>query len=352
MCAIMQRGHPRAVCLTSSGQTLVFDDKTIFNQRMSSYGVELRAAPRCLIPGGWLGVLFPSLVEGMPGMREATPCWGKDENMDVAKRLRELWRYRELIRNLVLRDLKVRYKNSILGVAWTWVNPLLMMVVYTVVFKVMAAGQSDLPNYPVFILCALLPWNFFAASVTQATDSVVEAAPLVKKVYFPREILPVSTVLSNLINFLITLPIFFLLALVMGSPITLWALTLPLAILAQLLFTLGLSLTTSTLNVFYRDTRHILNVLLLAWFFLTPVIYPLTAIPEQYTLLGVTLNLRVWLQRVNPMTSIITSYQNLLYWGAPIGWDFVLHTVLVSLVVLAAGYLVFSHYSSRFGEEV
>lgn len=285
-------------------------------------------------------------------MREAHPCWGKDENMDIAKRLRELWQYRELIRNLVLRDLKVRYKNSILGVAWTWVNPLLMMVVYTVVLKVMAAGRSDLPNDPVFILCALLPWNFFATSVAQATDSVVEAAPLVKKAYFPREILPVCSVLGNLINFLIALPVFFLLALIMGSPVTLWALTLPLAILVQLLFTLGLSLITSTLNVFYRDTRHILNVLLLAWFFLTPVIYPLAAIPEQYTLLGVTLNARVWLQRVNPMASIITSYQDLLYWGVPIGWDFVLRTALVSLVVLAAGYLIFSHYSSRFGEEV
>jgi lipopolysaccharide transport system permease protein len=271
--------------------------------------------------------------------------------MGIVKRLRELWRYRELIRNLVLRDLKVRYKNSILGVAWTWVNPLLMMVVYTAVFKVMAAGQSDLPNYPVFILCALLPWNFFAASVTQATDSIVEAAPLIRKVYFPREILPVCSVLGNLINFLIALPVFFLLALIMGSPITLWILTLPVTILVQLLFTLGLSLTTSTLNVFYRDTRHILNVLLLAWFFLTPVIYPLATIPEQYTLLGVTLNLRVWLQRVNPMASIITLYQDLLYWGVPIGWDF-LRTTLVSLVILAVGYLIFSHYSPRFGEEV
>jgi len=271
--------------------------------------------------------------------------------MSIVKRLRELWQYRELVRNLVIRDLKVRYKNSVLGVAWSWVNPLLMMVVYTLVFKVIT-GRSDLPNYPVFVLCALLPWNFFTASISQATNSVVGAAHLVKKVYFPREVLPLSIVLGNLINFLIGLPVFFLLALVMGSPISWWVLLLPLIILVQVCFTLGVGLIASTLNVFYRDTSHILDVLLLAWFFLTPIFYPITTIPKQRTLLGVTLNLRVWLRRLNPMASIVASYHDLLYWGAPTGMDFLLRTALTSLVVLALGYLIFLRYSPRFGEEV
>jgi ABC-type polysaccharide/polyol phosphate export permease len=256
-----------------------------------------------------------------------------------------------LIRNLVIRDLKVRYKNSVLGVAWSWINPLLMMAVYTVVFNVMA-GRSDLPNYPVFVLCALLPWNFFTTSISQTTDSIVGAAPLIKKVYFPREVLPLSLVLGNLVNFLIALPVFFLLALVMGSPITWWVLMLPFIILIQLFFTLGVGLITSTLNVFYRDTRHILDVLLLAWFFLTPIFYPITTIPEQHTLLGVAFNPRVWLRRLNPMASIIASYQDVLYWGAPTGVDFLLRTALTSLLVLVVGYLVFLRYSSRFGEEI
>jgi lipopolysaccharide transport system permease protein len=271
--------------------------------------------------------------------------------INITHRLQELWRYRDLIHNLVIRDLKVRYKNSVLGIAWSWINPLLMMVVYTVVFKLVASG-SDLPNYSVFILCALLPWSFFSASVSQATDSIVAAAPLIKKVYFPREVLPISVVLSNLVNFLVALPVFFLLTLIMGSPITPYVMLLPLTILMEIFFILGVTLITSTLNVFYRDTRHVLDVLLLAWFFLTPIFYSLTTVPEQYTVMGVTLNMRVWLRRLNPMASIIASYRDLLYWGTPTGLDFLLRTALTSLAILVIGYLVFLHYSSRFGEEV
>ncbi|MGD1995619.1 MAG: ABC transporter permease [Anaerolineae bacterium] len=269
----------------------------------------------------------------------------------MMRSLRELWQYRELVRNLVIRDLKARYKNSVLGVAWSWLNPLMMMAVYTVVFKVLA-GRSSLPDYPVFILCALLPWNFFSTSVSQATNSIVVSAPLVKKVYFPRETLPISVVLGNLVNFLIALPVFFLLALAMGSRITVWVLLLPVIILVQLIFIVGVTLITSTLNVFYRDTRLIMDVVLMAWFFLTPIFYPLSTVPEQYTLWGVTLNTRVWLRRLNPMASIIASYRDMLYWGAGTGWDFLLRTALTSIAILVVGYLVFQRYSSRFGEEV
>ncbi len=271
--------------------------------------------------------------------------------MRLVERLGELWQYRELIYSLVVRDLKARYKNSVLGIAWSWLNPLMMMVVYTVVFNVLA-GHSGISDYPVFILSALLPWNLFATSVAQATDSIVGAASLVKKVYFPREALPFSVVLGNAVNFLIALPVFFGLALAMGRPITAWTLLLPLILIIQLAFTAGIGLITSTLNVFYRDTRLIMNVLLMAWFFLTPIFYPITRVPEQYTVWGVTLNPRVWLRRVNPMASIIASYRDILYWGAPTGWDFLLRTAVTSLAVLVAGYVFFLHYSPRFGEEV
>jgi lipopolysaccharide transport system permease protein len=271
--------------------------------------------------------------------------------MDVWKKLKELWQYRELVRNLVIRDLKARYKNSILGIAWSWINPLLMMLVYTLVFNVLA-GASGLQNYPVFILCALLPWNFFATSVTQATDSIVESASLIKKVYFPREVLPISIVLSNLINLLIALPVFFLLALAMGNPITPWAFALSIPILIQLSFTIGVSLITSTLNVFYRDTRHILNALMLAWMFLTPIFYPITIVPEDYILWGTKLNLQAWLQWLNPMASVVNSYRDLLYQGRPGNPIFLLATMLTSLATLAVGYLIFQRYSPRFAEEV
>jgi ABC-type polysaccharide/polyol phosphate export permease len=271
--------------------------------------------------------------------------------MGIWEKLQELWQYRELIRNLVLRDLKARYKNSILGIAWSWLNPLLMMTVYTLVFNVMA-GNAGLPNYPIFVLCALLPWNFFSVSVTRATESIIEASSLVKKVYFPREILPISIVMGDLVNFLISLPVFFLLALIMGNPITLWALALPLILLVQLFFTIGVSLITATINVFYRDTHHILNVLILAWMFLTPIFYPITTIPEAYSFSGGTINLRTWLQRLNPLASIIPSYRDTLYWGRPPSLNLLLLTMPTSLIILIVGYLIFQHYSSQFAEEI
>ncbi|TET54044.1 MAG: ABC transporter permease, partial [Anaerolineales bacterium] len=170
--------------------------------------------------------------------------------MTLSSRMRELWQYRDLIRNLVARDLKVRYRNSILGVAWSWANPLLMMLVLTVVFNLLA-GRSDLRHYHVFVLSALLPWNFFSSSVSRATSSIVDNSHLIKKTYFPREALPISIVLADLVNFVIALPVFFGLALVSGAPLTWYVLLLPVTILVQVVFTVGLTLFLSAVNVFY-----------------------------------------------------------------------------------------------------
>ncbi len=271
--------------------------------------------------------------------------------MSIPRRLRELWTYRELIRNLVARDLKVRYRNSILGIVWSWANPLLMMLVFTVVFNFLFV-RTDLPHYHVFLLCALLPWQFFSQAVTEATNSIVGNAHLIKKVYFPREILPISIILSNLVNFVIALPVFFGLALVSGARISPWALLLPIPIMVEALFALGICLILSTVNVFYRDTRIILSVVMQAWFFLTPVFYPITQIGQQRTILGVTFDAQLWLRRLNPMASVIASYRDLLYWGTYTGLDFLLRTAITSLMVLVIGYLIFLRYSPRFGEEV
>ena len=271
--------------------------------------------------------------------------------MSILKRIQELWRYRELIRNLVIRDLKTRYKNSFLGIAWSWTNPLLMMLVFTVVFGLLA-GSSDLPHYHIFVLCALLPWNLFTTSVGAATVSIVGNAHLIKKVYFPSEVLPIALVISNLINYLISLPVFFGLVLLSRAPLSGWALLLPVPILVQTVFLIGISLLVSTLNVFFRDTQIIMDVLLQAWFFVTPILYPLTIVPQDTTILGITFDAHLWLRRLNPMASIIASYRDLLYWGTPTGLDFLLRTAMTALVVLVVGYLVFTRYSSRFAEEV
>lgn len=267
------------------------------------------------------------------------------------ERFHELVQYRELILNLVIRDLKVRYKNSVLGFLWSLVNPLLMMVIFTVVFTIMLPG-SGVENFPVFVLCGILPWNFFSASVIGSTNSIVGNAHLIKKVYFPREVLPISVVFSNLVNFLLALVVLFAMISLFGIRLTPWALFLPLVILTQVVFTVGIAFVLSTLNVFYRDTQVIMEVLMLAWFFLTPVFYPITILPQSHLLLGFNLDIQRLAYILNPMASLIASYRVILYHGAPPAFDFLLRTIITSIAILLCGYLFFARHRWSFGEEL
>ena len=274
---------------------------------------------------------------------------------NLLDRVSELWSYRELVRNLVIRDLKVRYRNSILGVLWSLVNPLLMMLVFTIVFTVIAP-TTDIKKFPVFILCGILPWNFFSFSVIGSIRSIVDNAPLVSKVYFPREVLPISVVLANLINFLIALLVLFAFILVFQIPLTRWILLLPLVILVQVIFIIGVGLMMATMNVFYRDTQVIMEVLMQAWFFLTPIFYPGEILPRNYHLLGFTIDVWRWMNILNPMASIVATYRVILYGvgngGAPPDLYFFLRTVLTCMAILGIGSLIFYRYSRNFGEEV
>jgi lipopolysaccharide transport system permease protein len=265
--------------------------------------------------------------------------------------LKELWGYRSLVRNLVARDLKVRYKNSMLGVVWSWLNPLLMMLIFTFVFDVLWE-RTDIDNYHILFLSALLPWNFFSGAVMGGIHSVVGNSGLIKKVYFPREVLPISVVLSNLINFLVALPVFFILAMLSGVKPTRWMLFLPIPVLIEVIFAIGVVLILSTLEVFYRDTHMLMDAVMQAWFFLTPIIYPIKGLPNQVSPLGISFNPQVWLFRLNPMASIINTYQDILYNGTLTTLDFLSRTAVTSLIVLVFGYWVFQRYSSQFGEIV
>ncbi len=267
----------------------------------------------------------------------------------MIRRLQELVRYRDLLGNLVLRDLKVRYKNSVLGVLWSLLNPLLMTLVFTIVFTLMLPSSID--KFPVFFMAGFLPWSFFASSVSSATGSIVNNAGLIKKVYFPREILPLADVLSNLVHLLVAFVVLFGMILAFGVRLTPSVLLLPIIVLAEVMFITGMALLLATANVFYRDTQHILQVVLQAWFFLTPIFYPITLMPQNKVIFGVTVNIQFWARRLNPMASLIASYQDVLYWGSPTGWDFFLRTFATCLIVLIIGYAVFAHYSHRFGEE-
>ena len=173
------------------------------------------------------------------------------------RRLRELIAYRHMIRYLVIRDLKVRYKRSVLGFAWSFLTPLLMMLVFTLVFTTLR--QRAVAKYPVFLLSALLPWQWFSNSVMAASSSIVSHAALVRKVYFPREVLPLVAVLSNLVHYLLALIPYGVFMLLFRVPLTPWIVSLPLVMIVQFLFTFGLSLILCTADVFYRDTREILQ---------------------------------------------------------------------------------------------
>jgi ABC-type polysaccharide/polyol phosphate export permease len=272
---------------------------------------------------------------------------------DFLAQMVHLWQYRDLVRNLVIRDLKVRYKNSALGILWSMMNPLLMMIVFTVVFTVMAPIRAgSMQGFPAFILCGLLPWNFFASSVIGSTTSIVGNGALLKKVYFPREILPLALVLAILVNFLIALVVLFAVILLFGIPITIWLIYLPLIIFIQIIFILGVGFILSTVNVFYRDTQQVMDVVMLAWFFVTPIFWPIDILPRNYELFGFTLDVWRVVRIVNPMASLISNYRDVLFEGVPPGLDFLARTALTACIIFLIGWVIFQRYSWRFAEEL
>jgi ABC-type polysaccharide/polyol phosphate export permease len=265
--------------------------------------------------------------------------------------LRDLWAYRYAIVQLTIRELKARYKNTALGFFWSLLNPIGMMLVFTAVFTVFLPN-NQIQNYPLFVLCGLLPWNFLSAGVMTGTSSITTNANLVTKIYFPRAVIPIATVAANLVNFLLSLIVLFVFLLLFRTHISAWILLLPVVVVLHTAFILGLALILSTLNVFYRDTMMVMDVLMLAWFFLTPVVYALEILPDNYTLFGVTFNVQRTMYIVNPMASIIGTYRDLLYWGYRTDFDFFVRTAITAFGVLGFGFWFFLRYSARFGEEV
>jgi ABC-2 type transport system permease protein len=259
--------------------------------------------------------------------------------------VREVWAYRDLLINLVRRDLAVRYKRSVLGFLWSFLNPLLMMLVFAVVF--MVVKPQEVGHYPLFVLTGLLAWNFLAGSLTGAVRSITGNAHLIDKIYFPREVLPLSVVLANLVNFLFSLAVFIPLAVLFGARPGWWALALPAVIAVQLLLVTGLALIVAALNVFYRDTEVVLDVGLTAWFFLTPVFWQLELLPNR--VFGVD----VWRLEytLNPMATLLTDYRYILLYQYPV----IRHTLVplvIGLALLVAGWAFFRRVAPAFAEEV
>jgi ABC-type polysaccharide/polyol phosphate export permease len=247
---------------------------------------------------------------------------------------------------MVIRDLKLRYRNSVLGFLWSLLSPLLMTLVFILVFKVLT--QTDITNYPVFLMAGLLPWIFTQGSVAGGLHSVTSNANLINKVYFPRELLPLSVVLAGFVQFVIAYIL--LVAVLLAFRIELHAtiVFLPLIMLLNLVFAAGLAMVVATVNVFFRDLQHLVEIGLLAWFFLTPIFYTLAIVPNT-SFLG--LDVHRWVFSLNPMATLVTDYRYVLTEGyLPIRHTAV--TLVMALFLFGLGWYLMRRYSYRFAEIV
>jgi ABC-2 type transport system permease protein len=240
----------------------------------------------------------------------------------LGARLLNLVRHREILGNLVRKELKVKYTSSVLGAAWSMLNPILYLAVFTLVFKVVL--RSGVPDFPVYLLSGLLAWNLFATSLGLSVRSIVDNGNLVKKVYFPREILPFASIGSAFADFALQaiILVVFMAVFTFSQPYGVNLLLLPLSLLALLLFTAAMSLLLAALNVRYRDTQHLLTLTLLAWFWLTPVVYPSGFVQDRLLALAGGSSWAFHLYLANPMASIVFGFQRALYGKVdPLGAD-------------------------------
>ncbi len=257
------------------------------------------------------------------------------------KRFKEILKYREMIKSLIRKDLRGRYKGSVLGFLWTFINPLLQLCVYTVVFSTIM--KSEVKNFHIFLFVALIPWLFFSASLTGGATSVVSQKDLIKKIYFPREVLPIAYVTSSFVNMLLCFIIIFAILFISDISFNFIALLyLPIIMLVEYILALGIAMLTSALTVYLRDLEHILGIIAMAWMYLTPVLYSEDMIPSQYTIYF----------NLNPMSPIIKAYREILYYGHVPNISTLLHAILLGITFLVIGNICFAKLQRHFVEEL
>jgi lipopolysaccharide transport system permease protein len=260
----------------------------------------------------------------------------------MSSELIKIYEYREMLKNLVKKDLRSRYKGSVLGFFWTFLNPFLMLIVYSMVFSIVLRIEIPHYNYALFLFVGLVPWLFFQTTMQQSTSIIIANSNLIKKIYFPRIILPLSTTITNLVNTLFTFLIVFAALLFFKAPLNKFYLYLPLIIIIQTVFTMACSIILSCITVYFRDIEHVISVLLMGWFYVTPIIYPVDYVPVKY----------LKFIYINPMASIIDSYRNILMFNKGPGIKSLLLVFVFSLFLLIIGYLVFDHLQKKFAEEI
>lgn len=265
----------------------------------------------------------------------------------MLQNLRQLFRYRALIQSLVARELKARYRGSVLGLLWSFANPLLLLLIYTFVFTTVlpgARGGGSADPYPLFLFCGILPWTWFASSTLESSTVLITGGNLIRKVLFPAEVLPIVTVCSGLVHFCFGLPILALFFVYFDRPLVtpdlLW---LPLVVAIQLTLTLGIALVVSALTVHFRDLRDLLANVVTLWFWGTPIVYHISQVPPRFRAL----------LDLNPLTPLMVSYQEVLLTEGPFRqWPRLLALGAASLALFALGYFVFDRLRDTLAEEV
>jgi len=264
---------------------------------------------------------------------EPSPAW---RTVDLG----EVWRYRELLYFFVWRDVKVRYKQTVLGISWAIIQPLFAMIVFAFFFGRVAKLPSDGIPYPLFTYAGLLPWTFFANGLGTGSQSVLSNANLVTKVYFPRLLVPISAILTGIVDFA--------LALLMLAPLLIWKHTMPaaeslffvpLSIGIAFLFVFGLSTWLSAMVVRYRDIRHVVPFVIQIWMFATPIVYPLSFIPQKWR----------WAVSLNPMVPVVEAFRSSIF-GRPVEVGGLLYALVVSLVLIVTGSIYFRRLERLFAD--
>ncbi len=254
--------------------------------------------------------------------------------------LNELWEYRELLYFLIWRDIKVRYKQTVLGAAWAVLQPVMTMVVFSLFFGMLAKIPSDGVPYPLFAYAALVPWTFFAYAMSQSADSLVGSANLIKKVYFPRLIIPLASVMAGLVDFAIAFVVLIGMLLAYGIMPTIHVVWLPMLALLALITALGVGLWLSALNVRYRDVRYTLPFLTQFWLFATPIAYPSSLLPENWKLL----------YALNPMVGVVEGFRWALLGTQTRPGSMVIASAIAAFALLAAGLLYFRRMEETFAD--
>lgn len=258
----------------------------------------------------------------------------------MSKLFKNIYEYRELLKTNVKKEIRGKYKKSFLGVIWSFLNPLLQIAVYAIIFPIILKNTQ--PHYVIFLCSALIPWTFFTTVVTQSTGVIVANGNIIKKVYFPREILPISIVTSATVNFLISTIIIIAFVLFSGMGLTWYIIFYPLILIVQYILSLGISFIVSSITVYLRDLEHLIGIAIMMLFYVTPIVYSLKTIPANYA----------FIMKLNPMAHIIEAYRSIFYYQTMpdltnLGILFVLTIILCIL-----GYIIFRKLEKRFAEEI